>query len=107
MAEYYNESRDSLKDHQGLPVGKLAKRTVLVDNEVTRVSYFELEPGDNTALYLTDAKLFHTRIDGTQFTSEHKAREFKIHPVGVEHNVRSEANFTIKLLEIEYKTGIA
>ena len=48
MAEYYNESRDSLKDRQGLPVGKLAKRTVLVDNEVTRVSYFELEPGDNT-----------------------------------------------------------
>ena len=44
MAEYYNESRDSLKDHQSLPVGKLAKRTVLVDNEVTRVSYFELEP---------------------------------------------------------------
>ena len=44
MAEYYNESRDSLKDHQGLPVGKLAKRTVLVDNEVTRVSYFEQEP---------------------------------------------------------------
>ena len=40
MAEYYNESRDSLKDHQSLPVGKLAKRTVLVDNEVTRVSYF-------------------------------------------------------------------
>jgi len=117
MAEYYNESRDSLKDHQSLPVGKLAKRTVLVDNEATRVSYFELEPGDNTgwhkhesdygALYLTDGKLFHTRIDGTQFTSEHKAREFKIHPVGVEHNVRSEASFTIKLLEIEYKKGIA
>ena len=117
MAEYYNENRDSLKDHQGLPVGKLAKRTVLVDNELTRVSFFELEPGDNTgwhkhesdygALYLTDGKLFHTRIDGTQFTSEHKAREFKIHPVGVEHNVRSDANFTIKLLEIEYKTGIS
>jgi quercetin dioxygenase-like cupin family protein len=72
MAEYYNESRDSLKDHQGLPVGKLAKRTVLVDNEVTRVSFFELEPGDNTgwhkhesdyaALYLTDAKLFLSLI---------------------------------------------
>ena len=113
MGQYYNESRDSLKDHKDLPVGKLAKRTVLVDNEMTRVSYFEIEPGDNTgwhkhefdyaALYLTDAKLFHTRIDGTQFLSEHKAHEFKNHPVGVEHNVRSEADYTIKLLEIEYK----
>ena len=117
MAEYYGERRDSLKDHKGLPVGKLAKRTVLLDNEITRVSYFEIESGDNTGwhrhelvygtLYLTDAKLFHTRIDGTQFTSEHKAQEFKIHPVGVEHNVRGESSFTIKLVEIEYKHGVA
>jgi beta-alanine degradation protein BauB len=114
MGQYYSEARDALENIKDLPVGNLAKRTVLVDNDSTRVSYFEFEPGDNTgwhkhalnycALYLTEAKLFHTRIDGSKFSTEHKAQDFKIHPVGTEHNVRSESDHVIKLLEIEFKT---
>ena len=114
MGQYYNDARDALANAKDLPVGKLAKRVVLTDNEVTRVSYFEFEQGDNTgwhkhalnycSLYLTDATLFHTRIDGSQFSSSHVPQEFKIHPVGVEHNVKSESPHIVKLLEIEFKT---
>ena len=43
MGHYYNDARDALADVKDLPVGKLAKRVVLTDNEVTRVSYFEFE----------------------------------------------------------------
>ena len=114
MGEYYNESRDALMGVKELPVGKLAMRQVLLDNDQTRISLFEFSPGDNTgwhkheyhygALYLTDAKLFHTRVDGSQFHSEHPAQEFKTHPIGVEHNVRNEADYIVKLLEIEFKS---
>ncbi|MEI7530455.1 MAG: cupin [Betaproteobacteria bacterium] len=114
MGEYYNEERNSLANVKDLPVGKLANRVVLEDNDKVCVSYFEFAPGDNTGwhkhafdyctLYLTDAKLFHTRYDGTQFLSEHQAREFKNHPVGTEHNVRNESDHVIRLLEVEYKS---
>jgi len=114
MGEYYNDSRTALENIKDLPVGRLASRQVILDNEKSRITYFEFEPGDHTgwhkheyhygALYLTSAKLFHTRIDGTQFLSEHQAQEFKIHPIGTEHNVRSESEHVIKMLEIEFKT---
>jgi len=37
MGQYYNDARDALVNAKDLPVGKLAKRVVLTDNEVTRV----------------------------------------------------------------------
>ena len=113
MGQYYSDARDALSNIKDLPVGRLASRKILIDNEETRVSYFEFQSGENTgwhkhefsysALYLTDAKLYHTRVDGSQFTSEHQAKEFKIHPVGVEHKVRSESIHVVKLLEVEFK----
>ena len=113
MGEYFNEERNALADIRDLPVGKLAGRKVLTDDADTRVALFEFEPGDNTgwhkhefnycAVYLTDAKLFHTRRDGSELDTEHKAHEFKAHPVGTEHNVRNVGTSTVRLLEIEFK----
>ena len=113
MGEYFNQERNALADIRDLPVGKLAKRQVLTDDAHTRVALFEFEPGDNTgwhkhefnycAIYLTDAKPFHTRRDGSELHTEHTAHESKAHPVGTEHNVRSVGGNVVRLLEIEFK----
>ena len=37
MGQYYSEERNELENIKDLPVGKLAKRDVLIDNDSTRV----------------------------------------------------------------------
>ena len=48
-------------------------------------------------------QLFHTRRDGSELNTEHKAHEFQAHPVGTEHNVGSVGTNVVRLLEIVFK----
>jgi beta-alanine degradation protein BauB len=113
MGTYYAKTRDRLNDVSDLEVGSLAQRTVMIDDEFRRVSHFHFKPGDETGwhkhehpyfvVYLTDCKLLHMPRDAPETIIAHKARESRHIEAGVEHHVRSVADYEVELLEIEYK----
>lgn len=113
MGSYYADTRDRLADVDNLQVGSLATRTVVIDDEFKRVSYFKFKPGDETGwhkhehpyfvVYLTDCKLLHMPRNAPEAVIDHKARESRHIPAGVEHHVRSVADHDVELLEVEYK----
>lgn len=113
MGTYYAAARDRLADVQELAVGALAKRTVLIEDDLRRVSHFHFQPGEETGwhkhefdyfvVYLTDAKLLQLPRGGDQVILEHKVRDSRAIAAGVEHNVRCLSAHDVELLEIEYK----
>jgi len=113
MGSYYAETRDRLADVDNLVVGSLAKRNVIIDDEFKRVTHFHFRPGDETGwhkhehpyfvVYLTDCRLLHMPRDAEEQVIDHKARESRHIPAGVEHHVRSIADHDVELLEVEYK----
>ncbi len=113
MGKYYSATRDQLQDADNLQVGSLAKRTVIVDDDAKTVSHFQFKPGDETGwhkhehdyfvVYLTDCKLLHMPRNGPEMVIDHKSRESRHIKAGVEHHVRSIADWDVELLEVEYK----
>ena len=106
---------DILKDDEirGLPVGKIGERTVLLDNEVTRITYYTFGPGEENrwhahpydfiVMYFDEGNLESRLTDGSTMTLQGKMNGHYRIPAGTRHRAKNNGDKAVRLVEVEFK----
>jgi quercetin dioxygenase-like cupin family protein/ketosteroid isomerase-like protein len=100
-------------DIKGLPVGKIGERNVLLDNDVTRITYYTFGPGEENrwhahpydfiVMYFDEGNLESMLTDGKTITLQGQRNGHYRIPAGTRHRAKNHGDKQIRLVEVEFK----
>ena len=102
------------KTMQEEPDAKLGTETVLLDNDITRISEWVFQPGEQTGWHIhnwdyvtiqqSGGCLKIVAADGSARMVDYTPDVANYRQAPIEHNARNVSDEIVKVLEIEYKS---